>query len=100
MKKFRTVLALLFLFGLIPFAFAGNGNPIDLGSADKPLTLAVFGDWPYSTTLLADAPLLVQSINADPKVRIVVHVGDIHSGSMPCTGANLDPIPSAANPEW
>ncbi len=66
----------------------------------QPLTLAVFGDWPYSQALLDAAPLLLDSINSDPKVRLVLHVGDIHSESMPCTGAGLNPIPVASNPNW
>ena len=66
----------------------------------QPLALAVFGDWPYSQALLDAAPLLLDSINSDPKVRLVLHIGDIHSGSMPCTGAGLNPIPAAANPTW
>jgi len=66
----------------------------------KPLTVAVFGDWPYSTTLLNNAPLLLNSVNGDPDVSLVIHVGDIHSGSMPCTGAGLNPIPAGANPGW
>jgi hypothetical protein len=78
---------------------AGNGNPINPGSAD-PLTLAVYGDWPYSLDLLAAAPSLIDSINGDPKVRLVMHVGDIHSGSMPCTGAGLVPPPPTAVPGW
>ena len=65
-------------------AGAGNGKPINTGSADT-LTLSVYGDWPYSALLFSAAPLLVDSINSDPKVRLVLHVGDIHSGSMPCT---------------
>ena len=80
-------------------AHAGNGTPINPDSAD-PLTLAVYGDWPYSKALLDAAPLLIESINADPKVRIVLHVGDIHSGSMPCTGVGLSPLPAASNPYW
>ncbi|HKA56761.1 MAG TPA: metallophosphoesterase, partial [Candidatus Binatia bacterium] len=80
-------------------AIAGNGNPINQGSAD-PLTLAVYGDWPYSQALLDAAPLLIDSINSDPKVRLVMHVGDIHSGSMPCTGAGLDPLPATSKPAW
>src|SRR2546427_8105468 len=80
-------------------AHTGNGNPINQGSAN-PLTLAVYGDWPYSQALLDAAPLLIDSINADPKVRLVMHVGDIHSGSMPCTGAGLNPLPVNANPGW
>src|SRR5215510_4164268 len=78
---------------------AGNGHPINPGSAN-PLTLAVYGDWPYSKALLDAAPLLIDSINSDPKVRLVMHVGDIHSGSMPCTGAGLNPLPAPANPGW
>jgi len=64
------------------------------------ITLAVIGDWPYSQNLLANAHLLRNSIDRDPAVAAVIHVGDIHSGSMPCTGAQtLPPIPSS-NPGW
>jgi hypothetical protein len=86
-------------------AQAQNGTPINTGTAD-PITLAVFGDWPYSASLFEAAPLLLESINRDPKVRLVLHVGDIHSGSMPCTGAGLPPPPypagvaPAPNPGW
>ena len=66
----------------------------------NPLTLAVYGDWPYSLDLLAAAPTLISSINSDPKVRLVMHVGDIHSGSMPCTGVGVVPLPPLAVPGW
>lgn len=69
-------------------------------AASNPITVAVFGDWPYSTALLSDAPLLVNSVNNDPDVSLVIHVGDIHSGSMPCTGAGLNPVPATSNPGW
>jgi hypothetical protein len=82
---------------------AQNGNPINSGSANET-TLAVFGDWPYSANLLNAAPLLIDSINGDPKVRLVMHVGDIHSGSMPCTGALGSPkvptVPATADPSY
>src|ERR687887_444684 len=74
----------------------------DEGADDRSqhaITLAVFGDWPYSTILLDSARFLIDSVNADPRVRLVLHVGDIHSGSMPCTGAGLAPLPAGAN-EW
>ncbi|HZE91126.1 MAG TPA: metallophosphoesterase [Rhizobacter sp.] len=68
--------------------------------SDRPLTLAVFGDWPYNQNLLTNAPLLTKSVNADRQVDLVLHVGDIHSGSMPCTSAGiLPPIPTS-NPGW
>jgi hypothetical protein len=78
---------------------AGNENPINQGSVDL-LSIAVYGDWPYSQALLDAAPLLIDSINSDPEVRLVMHVGDIHSGSMPCTGAGLTPLPATSNPLW
>jgi hypothetical protein len=29
-----------------------------------------------------------------------MHLGDNHSGSMPCTGAGLTPLPAGAKPDW
>jgi len=84
MKKSLIVVIALCGVLIANSADAGNGKPINAGSADT-LTLAVYGDWPYNTLLLNAAPLLVDSINSDPKVRLVLHVGDIHSGSMLCT---------------
>lgn len=55
-------------------------------------TAAVYGDSPYGTTptdttqTLA-TPAFIQSINADPDVELVLHVGDIHSGKQYCTEA-------------
>jgi len=68
---------------------AAAGNP-------NTLTLAVYGDSPYldktHPTLPKNAeflatPAFIQTINADPSIQEVVHVGDIHSGSEPCTKA-------------
>jgi hypothetical protein len=64
------------------------------------LTIAVFGDWPYNTNLLDNAPLLLNSINSDRDVSLVLHIGDIHSGSMPCTSAGIVPRLSTSNPGW
>jgi len=66
----------------------------------KPATYAVIGDWPYSKVLLDSARSLIDSINADPQVELVLHIGDIRSGSMPCTGVGLDPAPGSADPGW
>src|SRR5262245_7419948 len=78
---------------------AQHGTPVK--RSGDALTVAVFGDWPYSNVLITSAaPFLLDSINSDPQVRLVVHVGDIHSGSMPCTGSGLDSLPPKANPGW
>ena len=55
-------------------------------------TLAVYGDAPYGTTPTDTAefdktPAFIASINADPDVSLVLHVGDIHSGKQFCTEA-------------
>src|SRR5262249_28142125 len=64
-------------------------------------TIAVFGDWPYNDILLNNASLLIDSVNQDPDVSLVIHVGDIHSGSMPCTSAGiLNPVIPGSNPGW
>jgi Calcineurin-like phosphoesterase len=83
--------AAVLLLAMPGAALAGNGTPINVGSAN-PLTLAVFGDAPYGAnnadTAAFDAtPAFVDAVNHDPKVDLVAHVGDIHSGSQRCTVA-------------
>src|SRR3954468_1441249 len=70
---------------------AGNGNPFNPRSGNV-LTVAVYGDAPYGLTPTDDSqtvatPAFIESINADPKVELVLHVGDIHSGKQFCTEA-------------
>src|SRR5689334_6543177 len=70
-------------------ATAGNGTPINRGSANT-LTLAVYGDAPYApnntdTSAFAATPAFINGVNHDPKVDLVAQVGDIHSGSQRCT---------------
>lgn len=92
MRKLLTVAAAVTVAaGAATSAFAGNGTPVDDDSA-APLTLAVYGDAPYGTTPtdtseFAATPAFIDSVNQDPKVRLVLHVGDIHSGSQYCTEA-------------
>jgi hypothetical protein len=56
------------------------------------LTMAVHGDAPYGTSPTDNSqaratPAFVDSVNADPDVSSIIHVGDIHSGSQFCTAA-------------
>jgi hypothetical protein len=96
--KFTMFLSLVPFFAFTT-AYGQIGNPINKNSKN-PTTFAVYGDWPYSTELLDDAPLLINSINLDPKVRLVLHVGDIHSGSMKCTGAGFPAGTYPSEPLW
>ena len=90
--------------GLLAFASsqAMAADPYaDNWGSNKPITLAVFGDYPYNNLLMNNAPLLIDSINnSSPKVSRVMHVGDIHSGSLPCTSYGILPTISKADPGW
>jgi hypothetical protein len=99
MKKLFAAAAII-ACSFVPLASQADDDEGMHDRSQHAITLAVFGDWPYSTVLLDSARLLIDSINADPRVSLVLHVGDIHSGSMPCTGAGLDPLPAGSNPGW
>ena len=48
-------------------AIADDRRDDDRRDSDK-LTIAVFGDWPYSQVLFDNAKLLIDSVNTDPDV--------------------------------
>lgn len=101
MKTTKTLfLSMALLATGIVAAASAMADDRDNFDSDRPFTVAVFGDWPYNQNLLDNAPLLINSVNADPDVSLVIHVGDIHSGSMACTSAAILPPLSTSNPGW
>jgi hypothetical protein len=85
-----SVLAMLgagLAFALLAGADDGKGG---LRSGDDgPLTFAAYGDAPYGTTPTDTAefqatPAFIDAVNRDNKVKLVLHVGDIHSGKQYC----------------
>jgi hypothetical protein len=86
MKK---VLAL----GMVAVALAIAAAGAAAGTNPNTLTLAVFGDSPYLDPLFPAhaefnaTPAFIKTINDDSSVQDVIFVGDIHSGSEPCTAA-------------
>lgn len=48
-------------------------------------TVAVIGDVPYGDDAMARFGTLIDGINADPAIRIAVHVGDTKSGKTLCS---------------
>jgi len=95
----KTSLLLASLLAMTASNFAMADNPGE-ELASTPFSVAVFGDWPYNQNLLDNAPLLINSVNADADVNMVIHVGDIHSGSMACTSADTLPPITTSDPDW
>jgi hypothetical protein len=61
-------------------------------SSSNRTTIAVMGDVPYGTAQEATVGALADAINADPKVRVGVHVGDIKNGSTTCTNERITAV--------
>jgi hypothetical protein len=62
------------------------------GGPATATTLAAYGDAPYGTmptdtSETLATPAFIASVNADPDVALVLHLGDIHSGKQFCTQA-------------
>ena len=66
---------------------AAAGTPSARGAA--PLEVALIADTPYGDAQRAQFPALVAAINADPQVRMVLHAGDVKSGSSTCDDARF-----------
>ncbi len=79
-----TLAAAAALLTLSAGATAGGGKPVNAGSKN-PLSIAVIGDTPYGEEQIAAFPELVDDVNDDPKVRLVLHLGDVKSGSSRCS---------------
>ncbi|MEO8577722.1 MAG: hypothetical protein ABI556_13515 [Gemmatimonadales bacterium] len=62
---------------------------VAINQSANPLDIAVIGDTPYGNAAIALFPTMVDAINRDPKVREVVNVGDLKSGSEQCSDARL-----------
>src|SRR5438105_11609778 len=97
MKHLLLAAAIAAMCSATPASAAENDRDAD---SEASFTIAVFGDWPYNDLLLKNANLLIDSVNADRSVQMVIHVGDIHSGSQPCTSAGILPPIPASNPGW
>ena len=77
---------------LISATSVADDNNWNDSASDGKLTIAVYGDSPYGTSPTDTSqtlatPAFIDSINADPNVSLVLHVGDIHSGKQYCTQA-------------
>jgi hypothetical protein len=110
MKRIIASAALL-AAALSAFPAVADDDSKEKSRSENAFSFAAIGDWPYANTskvpippenriLFNNANLLWDSINADPDVSLVLHVGDIHSGSEPCTGVGVAPTPPGSIPSY
>lgn len=113
--KSLSLSAMILLAGLAPLRPVLADSPGDFDSrSDDSFAIAVYGDAPYGCKAPTSAnnpdecppgfspdtpngpnpgdlrqieatPAFIEAVNQDPKVRLVLHTGDIHSGSTYCT---------------
>ena len=94
MARTSTRLARLAAVGLLAAAAADlvPAAPVEAQpdpSGRGPVTFALLGDTPYGDDQRVQFPALVDAINADSKVRFVLHAGDIKNGSSTCDDARF-----------
>jgi hypothetical protein len=93
MKKVFALAALGAIAGALALALlagADDGRSNLRSGDDGPQTIAVYGDAPYGATATDTSqtlatPAFIDAVNRDKKVKLVLHVGDIHSGKQLCT---------------
>jgi hypothetical protein len=76
----------------IPTLAGASSNGTEIDRSANAITVAVLADTPYGA---AQRPLfgaMIDDVNADAKVRRVVHLGDLKSGSTPCSNDYLQPV--------
>jgi Calcineurin-like phosphoesterase len=83
-----------FIAGVVTMAAPVGAGSTDTSSSNRT-TIAVIGDVPYGAAQEASFGDLVGAINVDPKVRVVMHVGDTKNGSTPCTDERLTAVRDA-----
>lgn len=71
-------------------AAAAPGGP--RGAA--PTTFALLGDTPYGDAQRVQFPALIADVDADPRIRLVLHAGDVKSGSSTCDDARFADLAS------
>lgn len=96
MRRWQAGAAALALTALTAASTGIAGAGSDSGRAlGRPFTFAVIGDVPYSAPQQAGFVADIAELNAAPDVELVAHLGDIKSGSSPCTDAYFAQIRSA-----
>jgi hypothetical protein len=86
------VVSVVAVFSLAGCGGGGGGGTESVSSA--AIRYAVFGDTPYGTPQIENFRNDVAEINADPQVRLTIHLGDIKDSTSRCTTSYFESIRS------
>lgn len=86
----KLILPMMLGAGVLATAMTAQAHPSHDHPSRGELSIAVFGDAPYGvnnadTAQFNATPAFINTINSDPDVSLVLHVGDIHSGKQTCS---------------
>src|SRR5262245_6391791 len=93
-RLWRTILAVVVVVAAIG---ARNAPADDDQHAARPFTIGVIGDMPYTAQQQAAFQQFIDAMSADTSFRLVLHLGDIKSGSTACTDAYIMGIRNMLN---
>src|SRR6185369_13780634 len=96
-RRLRPLIGALILGVASLGAAAWSSEDAAIPSAARALTIGVVGDMPYSTQQFAAFQGFLNAMSADRSFQLVVHLGDIKSGSTACTDAYIKGIRDALN---
>jgi len=96
-RRLRPLIGALILGVASLGAAAWSSEGAAIPSAARALTIGVVGDMPYSTQQFAAFQGFLNAMSADRSFQLVVHLGDIKSGSTACTDAYIKGIRDALN---
>ena len=87
----RALIALVFAGIGVGGCGGGDEDPEQAGPV-KGESIAVIGDTPYGREQVANFRRDIAQINEDPRVRLVIHLGDIQEGQSRCEDRYLERI--------
>jgi hypothetical protein len=86
--------------GAVAAAFGATAWPAEESGreqAARAVTIGVVGDMPYTSQQFAAFQGFLNAMSSDPAFHLVIHLGDIKSGSSACTDAYIKGIRDAVN---
>jgi hypothetical protein len=96
-KRLRRTVLIAAIAALVALGTSAASAKDDNSHAARPFTIGVIGDMPYTAQQQAAFQGFMNAMSADTSFHLVIHLGDIKSGSSACTDAYIRGIRDALN---